>query len=136
MVITAVAPGAAAAAPGVAATDTVGCSRANASTAAGDASHTMSEWPAFNKLDAMWRPIWPRPIKAILWAAAISKKVACPTIGIGSGKECDGGILVLHDLIGLFPWFRPKFATPRADVATAIQNAVREYSMDIKNTGA
>ena len=66
-------------------------------------------------------------------AAAISKQTSCPTIGIGSGKECDGGILVLHDLIGLFPWFRPKFAQPRADVATTIQQAVREYCQDIKN---
>jgi 3-methyl-2-oxobutanoate hydroxymethyltransferase len=66
-------------------------------------------------------------------AAEISKKTSCPTIGIGSGKECDGGILVLHDLIGLFPWFRPKFAQPRADVATTIQQAVREYCRDIKN---
>jgi 3-methyl-2-oxobutanoate hydroxymethyltransferase len=62
-------------------------------------------------------------------AAAISKKLACPTIGIGSGEECDGGILVLHDLIGLFPWFRPKFGTPLADVATAIQNAARAFSL-------
>lgn len=69
-------------------------------------------------------------------AAAISKNIACPTIGIGSGGECDGGILVLHDLIGLFPWFRPKFATPRADVATAIQKAAREYAVDIKKPGA
>jgi len=66
-------------------------------------------------------------------AAAISKQTSCPTIGIGSGKECDGGILVLHDLIGLFPWFRPKFAQPRADVATTIHQAVREYCQDIKN---
>jgi len=66
-------------------------------------------------------------------ATAISKQTRCPTIGIGSGKECDGGILVLHDLIGLFPWFRPKFAQPRADVASTIQQAVREYSQDIKN---
>ncbi len=65
-------------------------------------------------------------------AAQISKQTSCPTIGIGSGKECDGGILVLHDLIGLFPWFRPKFAQPRADVATTIQQAVREYSREIK----
>jgi len=69
MVITAVAPGVAAAAPGVAATEAVGWARVKASTAAGEASHTMSEWPAFNKLDAMWRPIWPRPIKAIFCAA-------------------------------------------------------------------
>ena len=66
-------------------------------------------------------------------AAEISKKTSCPTIGIGSGKDCDGGIIVLHDLIGLFPWFRPKFAKPRADVATAIQQAVREYSWEIQN---
>jgi 3-methyl-2-oxobutanoate hydroxymethyltransferase len=69
-------------------------------------------------------------------AAAISAKIACPSIGIGSGLECDGGILVLHDLIGLFPWFRPKFAIPRADVASAIQQAAREYAADIKNSPA
>ena len=66
-------------------------------------------------------------------AASISQKTSCPTIGIGSGSECDGGILVLHDLIGLFPWFRPKFAKPRADVAGEIQRAAREYARDIKN---
>lgn len=66
-------------------------------------------------------------------AAAISDQVSCPTIGIGSGNECDGSILVLHDLIGLFPWFRPKFAQPRADIASTIQQAVRDYCQDIKN---
>lgn len=66
-------------------------------------------------------------------AAAICKQTSCPAIGIGSGKDCDGGILVIHDLIGLFPWFRPKFAQPRVDVASSIQQAVREYCRDIKN---
>ena len=60
-------------------------------------------------------------------AEAISRTVSCPTIGIGSGDTCDGNILVLHDLIGLFPWFRPKFATPRADVSAEILRAVHEY---------
>lgn len=60
-------------------------------------------------------------------AEAISGAVACPTIGIGSGGGCDGSILVLHDLIGLFPWFRPKFAKRRADVSTEILQAVRGY---------
>ncbi|MFM8716686.1 MAG: 3-methyl-2-oxobutanoate hydroxymethyltransferase, partial [Spartobacteria bacterium] len=50
--------------------------------------------------------------------------------------ECDGGILVLHDLIGLFPWFRPKFAKARAHVAAEIQRAAREYAEDIKNPAA
>jgi 3-methyl-2-oxobutanoate hydroxymethyltransferase len=67
-------------------------------------------------------------------ATAISKQISCPSIGIGSGKECGGSILVLHDLIGLFPWFRPKFAQPRADIATTIQQAVRAYCQDIKNS--
>lgn len=60
-------------------------------------------------------------------AAEISSTLRIPTIGIGSGDECDGQILVLHDLIGLYPWFKPKFATQRADTASAITGAVREY---------
>lgn len=65
-------------------------------------------------------------------AAEISRSIKCPSIGIGSGAECDGAILVLHDLIGLFPWFRPKFAIPRADVAAEIQRAAREYAAEVK----
>ena len=61
-------------------------------------------------------------------AAEITHSVACPTIGIGSGKHCDGNILVLHDLVGLYPWFRPKFAQPRADFAAEMQSAAREYA--------
>lgn len=65
-------------------------------------------------------------------AEAISRSVSSPTIGIGSGDACDGNILVLHDLIGLFPWFRPKFATPRANVSTEILRAAREYVAAVK----
>lgn len=60
-------------------------------------------------------------------AAEISPALQIPTIGIGSGEGCDGQILVLHDLIGLYPWFKPKFAKQRADTAAAITNAAREY---------
>jgi 3-methyl-2-oxobutanoate hydroxymethyltransferase len=65
-------------------------------------------------------------------AAQITKTVACPTIGIGSGKDCDGNILVLHDLVGLFPWFRPKFATPHADVAREIVRAAEEFAREVR----
>ena len=65
-------------------------------------------------------------------AAEITKTVSCPTIGIGSGKDCDGNILVFHDLVGLFPWFRPKFATPRADVAGEIVRAVGDYAREVR----
>jgi len=60
-------------------------------------------------------------------AAEISASLDIPTIGIGSGDGCDGQILVLHDLVGLYPWFRPKFVTPRADLATSLSAAAREY---------
>jgi len=60
-------------------------------------------------------------------ATRISETVGIPTIGIGSGVGCDGQVLVIHDLIGLFPWFRPKFAVPEADVAGEIRGAVEAY---------
>jgi len=64
-------------------------------------------------------------------ASEITRALKIPTIGIGSGEGCDGQILVLHDLIGLYPWFKPKFAKQRADTASAISSAVREYVADI-----
>ncbi len=65
-------------------------------------------------------------------ASRISTQLEIPTIGIGSGDGCDGQILVLHDLIGLYPWFRPKFVTPQADLATALTQAVREYTQGVR----
>ncbi len=53
--------------------------------------------------------------------------IRVPTIGIGSGKDCDGQILVTYDLLGMFPWFKPKFVEPKAQLAPQIQTAVGEY---------
>ncbi len=57
----------------------------------------------------------------------ITAAIQIPTIGIGSGESCDGQILVTHDLIGLFPWFTPKFVRPEADVAGAIRQATHAF---------
>lgn len=57
----------------------------------------------------------------------ITEALEIPTIGIGSGESCDGQILVTHDLIGLFPWFAPKFVRPEADVAAEIRKAARAF---------
>ena len=65
-------------------------------------------------------------------AKEISARVRIPTIGIGSGADCDGQVLVLHDVIGLFPWFKPKFATQRADVATEIHRSAAEFIREVK----
>jgi 3-methyl-2-oxobutanoate hydroxymethyltransferase len=66
-------------------------------------------------------------------AREISAAISIPTIGIGSGEGCDGQIRVLHDVIGLYPWFRPKFVEPKADVATVIRQAVRAYADDVRH---
>jgi 3-methyl-2-oxobutanoate hydroxymethyltransferase len=60
-------------------------------------------------------------------ARMISQAIEIPTIGIGSGKDCDGQILVTHDLIGFFPWFTPKFVAPEAKVAEQIRQAARRF---------
>jgi 3-methyl-2-oxobutanoate hydroxymethyltransferase len=60
-------------------------------------------------------------------ARQITNALEIPTIGIGSGEHCDGQILVTHDLIGLFPWFTPKFVSPEARVADEIRRAVQVF---------
>ncbi|MDQ2867140.1 MAG: 3-methyl-2-oxobutanoate hydroxymethyltransferase [Verrucomicrobiota bacterium] len=60
-------------------------------------------------------------------AKMISRAIRIPTIGIGSGNDCDGEILVTHDLIGLFPWFTPKFVAPETNVAEQIRQAARAF---------
>lgn len=65
-------------------------------------------------------------------AAAISQAIAIPTIGIGSGNECDGQVLVIHDLVGMFPWFVPKHAHPKAQVGAEIRRAAEEYIRETK----
>lgn len=60
-------------------------------------------------------------------AAEITRAVGIPTIGIGAGSQCDGQVLVVNDLLGSFPWFRPPFAKPRADLAGDTLRAAREF---------
>jgi 3-methyl-2-oxobutanoate hydroxymethyltransferase len=60
-------------------------------------------------------------------ARQITQALQIPTIGIGSGLACDGQILVTHDLIGLFPWFTPKFVSPEARVADEIRRAAHAF---------
>jgi 3-methyl-2-oxobutanoate hydroxymethyltransferase len=65
-------------------------------------------------------------------AAEITKAVRIPTIGIGAGPHCDGQVLVISDMIGLFEEFRPKFVRNYADVAGIIRKAVTEYIDDVR----
>jgi len=60
-------------------------------------------------------------------AAEITASVSIPTIGIGSGSDCDGQILVTQDLLGTFPWFTPRFVKPRLNAAVQMRDAVRTW---------
>jgi len=68
-------------------------------------------------------------------ARTITQRVKIPTIGIGSGNDCDGQVLVFHDLVGGFPWFKPKFAIQRANIADEIQRAAAEFISGTKAKG-
>jgi len=65
-------------------------------------------------------------------AALITQKVRIPTVGIGCGIHCDGQVLVLHDMVGLFRRFTPKFVKVYADLYTPQLNAVKEYISDVQ----
>ncbi|ODT65592.1 MAG: 3-methyl-2-oxobutanoate hydroxymethyltransferase [Pelagibacterium sp. SCN 63-23] len=65
-------------------------------------------------------------------AAEITLSLSIPTIGIGSGKDCAGQVLVVNDLIGLSISPPPSFARPRADVASVIRQAVGDYVAETK----
>ena len=64
-------------------------------------------------------------------AKEISQLISVPTVGIGSGPDCDGQILVTHDLTGSFPWFTPRFVKPQANCAAEIKSAVAAWKSQI-----
>jgi 3-methyl-2-oxobutanoate hydroxymethyltransferase len=65
-------------------------------------------------------------------AARITAKVRIPTIGIGAGPDCDGQVLVLHDLVGLNMGHTPKFVRRYANLSAEISRAVTEYCGDVR----
>ena len=65
-------------------------------------------------------------------AARITSELRIPTIGIGAGPECDGQVLVLHDMIGLSLGHTPKFSRRYANVGEAISHAVTAYAEDVR----
>jgi len=66
-------------------------------------------------------------------ADEITKKVSIPTIGIGSGPNCDGQVLVLHDMLGIYQEIRPKFVKRYAELNKEIFDAVSTYNHEVKN---
>ncbi|NLG83578.1 MAG: 3-methyl-2-oxobutanoate hydroxymethyltransferase [Firmicutes bacterium] len=65
-------------------------------------------------------------------AAEVTARCPVPTIGIGSGPDCDGQVLVLHDLLGLYEEFKPRFVKRYAELGAAVREAVGRYVSEVR----
>jgi 3-methyl-2-oxobutanoate hydroxymethyltransferase len=63
----------------------------------------------------------------------VSKNVSVPIIGIGSGPSCDGQVLVVHDMLGIYEDIKPKFVKRYAEFSKLILDAVSQYTTDVKS---
>jgi 3-methyl-2-oxobutanoate hydroxymethyltransferase len=63
----------------------------------------------------------------------VSQNVSVPIIGIGSGSSCDGQVLVLHDMLGIYEDIKPKFAKRYAEFSKLILSAISQYTSDVKS---
>jgi len=66
-------------------------------------------------------------------AARVTEALSVPTLGIGSGATCDGQVLVLHDLLGLYPGRSPKFVRRYAEVGDTIRDALERFAADVRD---
>lgn len=66
-------------------------------------------------------------------AERITQTISIPTIGIGAGPHCDGQVLVIHDLVGLYDRFTPKFVKQYAKINEPILEALRQYKAEVEN---
>ena len=63
----------------------------------------------------------------------ISEELKIPTIGIGAGLDCDGQVLVYHDLVGLFERFTPKFVKQYVNLSPMIREALIQFKTEVEN---
>ncbi|MEO8427488.1 MAG: 3-methyl-2-oxobutanoate hydroxymethyltransferase [Verrucomicrobiota bacterium] len=68
-----------------------------------------------------------------LVAKEITGQTPIPTIGIGSGPDCDGQILVTNDLLGTFPWFTPKFVKPQLNAAEQMRSVLVQWRQSLNS---
>jgi 3-methyl-2-oxobutanoate hydroxymethyltransferase len=66
-------------------------------------------------------------------AARITEELSIPTIGIGSGRGCDGQVLVYHDLLGLYQGKAPRFVKRYAELAPVVQDALERFAADVRS---
>lgn len=66
-------------------------------------------------------------------ARLVTARISVPTIGIGAGADCDGQVLVFHDLVGLFSGFTPTFVKRYAEAGNTIRDAVARYAEEVRS---
>ena len=66
-------------------------------------------------------------------AARITEELSVPTLGIGSGRDCDGQVLVYHDLLGLYPGKSPRFVKRYAELAPVIEEALERFAAEVRS---
>jgi 3-methyl-2-oxobutanoate hydroxymethyltransferase len=66
-------------------------------------------------------------------AAEITRRLTVPTIGIGAGRDCDGQVLVYHDLLGLTEGHLPRFVKRYANLSREIRDALEAYAADVRS---
>ncbi len=65
-------------------------------------------------------------------ASKVTKKLKIPVMGIGAGADCDGQVLVFHDIVGLFNKFQPKFVKRYANASVLLRKAVDRYASEVR----
>ncbi|RLB72669.1 MAG: 3-methyl-2-oxobutanoate hydroxymethyltransferase [Deltaproteobacteria bacterium] len=65
-------------------------------------------------------------------AKAVTAALSIPTIGIGAGADCDGQVLVIHDILGLCDKYSPKFVKRYADISATISSGIEQYIKEVK----
>lgn len=66
-------------------------------------------------------------------AKTITQSINIPTIGIGAGADCDGQVLVINDMLGMFERFTPKFVKKYLNLNAQMKESVRQYIKEVKN---
>mgnify|MGYP006291750987 CR=1 FL=1 len=74
-------------------------------------------------------------LESIPWQVAklVTENISIPTIGIGAGPYCDGQILVIHDMLGIFTDFKPKFLKYFGNIGESIKQALGDYKLEVEN---
>ena len=67
------------------------------------------------------------------FAGTITRRLSIPVIGIGAGPRCDGQVLVLHDLLGLFSGHQPKFVKRYAELQQKVESGIKQYCHEVRS---